>query len=288
MRYSQVYSGQPCTVVIVSPGIIIISGLISPTASDIQIVADELSKISDDKTIHTLDSGDAINLGSFTLPKHSISTSPSRFTDLFGEQSNWAPSESFKSFVQQCEQSHYDAAVVYASIYPDVAKSLWWRPHGHIARYGPGQHIGFHADTDVEHQWGALPLNQKPIHNVVSINLYINGVNSVGGSDNSFSGGDIIWKYPNFRYAPGSGDIVIYPSNFLGTHAVSPVLSGMRYAFLSVAGYGVDIASGEYVGQGVQTNEPIPMTTMGRTWMPKLQEHSVEAKSSYHIISPSK
>jgi hypothetical protein len=271
-RCSDVFRQTSFSVKVFPNAVVVISGLISPSKDDLECVKRNLGLIDDRKIISVDGNGNAVNMNGFTLSQTSIGPSPSRYVDLFGESSGLPPEQAFISFILLCEQVHYDALVIYASIYPDVARSIWWRAHGHIATYRQGQHIGFHTDTDVECDWGSQPSSQQQLQNILSINLYLNECSDAPSDSTQYSGGQIAWKYSDVTFSPKAGDVVIYPSNFLGTHCVLPVKSGLRMAYLSVAGCGVDIPAGETKGR-VGTGERT-LTTHGRTWMPYISNHA--------------
>ena len=65
-------------------------------------------------------------------------------------------------------------------------------------------------------------LKHKPvIDGYPSITMYIN---------NDYTGGELEYVWFNKTYRPQAGDIVIFPSNYIFSHKVHKILSGIRYA----------------------------------------------------------
>jgi predicted 2-oxoglutarate/Fe(II)-dependent dioxygenase YbiX len=78
-----------------------------------------------------------------------------------------------------------------------------------LVRYGEGQHFITHLDENYDNP------------RTVSITMYIN---------NEYTGGELEYVWFNKIYKPEAGDIVIFPSNYIFSHKVHKVLSGIRYA----------------------------------------------------------
>jgi len=200
----------------------------------------------------------ARNKTGFKFRLDDINLAPQRFLDLKGEQIGREPKPEWVDFIQKCEDAIYDALVEYCAYFPDAATTAWWRPKGHIAGYEDGQHIGAHCDDQIPWEWGSRPQNQVSMHNSTSTNLYLNEC----GKD--YEGGQMHFPNINVEYSPKPGTVLIYPSNYIGRHEVYPVTSGARYAFLTMACYGVDFERDEVIGQ----ENPY------RIWMPDLIEDS--------------
>lgn len=197
----------------------------------------------------------AKNKTGFKFKVDDVQLAPQRFLDLKGEHVDREPKQEWVDFIQQCEDAIYDALVEYCAYFPDAGTTAWWRPRGHIAGYENGQHIGPHCDDQVPWDWGTRPQNQVSMHNSTSTNLYLNNC----GED--YQGGEM--HFPNIGrvYEPKAGTVLIYPSNYIGRHEVFPVTEGARYAFLTMACYGVDFSNDqEYIG----SDNPY------KIWMPDL------------------
>jgi hypothetical protein len=201
----------------------------------------------------------ARNKTGFKFEVDSINLAPQRFLDLGGKNVDRKPKEEWLHFVEECESAIYKALVEYCKHFPDAATTAWWRPKGHIAGYENGQHIGPHCDDQIPWEWNTRPQNQVSMHNSTSTNLYLNTC----GKD--YEGGEMNFPSIPYKYSPKAGDVVIYPSNYIGRHEVLPVTSGKRYAFLTMACYGVDFKNEqEYIG----------MENPYKIWMPNLIKDS--------------
>ena len=78
-----------------------------------------------------------------------------------------------------------------------------------LVRYGEGQQFVTHLDENYNNP------------RTVSITMYIN---------NDYTGGELEYVWFNKTYRPEAGDIVIFPSNYIFSHKVHKILSGIRYA----------------------------------------------------------
>ena len=78
-----------------------------------------------------------------------------------------------------------------------------------LVRYGEGQQFVTHLDENYN-----MP-------RTVSLTMYLN---------DDYTGGEIEYVWFNLKYKPEAGDIVMFPSNYIFSHKVNTVLSGIRYA----------------------------------------------------------
>lgn len=181
----------------------------------------------------------AINKGGFKFRVEDIKYAPSRFTDLSFSEIEHSISNIYKSIIQNIDQALYRCLVEYCRIFPDAAKTIWWKTPGHIAGYKQGQLIGPHSDSHIEYDFVNDPTNQHPIHNTVSSGLYLNScAEEVSVDDLSFSGGEINFPHADFSFKPKEGSVIMYPSNYIGRHEVKPVTKGSRYVYLQFFSYG--------------------------------------------------
>jgi hypothetical protein len=91
----------------------------------------------------------------------------------------------------------------------------YWEAMNFI-KYGPGQHFSYHAD----HGWSYIA--------TVSMVAYINDDYEEGGL--RFDKFDLTVK-------PKAGDLYIFPSTFLFSHAALPVKSGLKYSIVTMTDY---------------------------------------------------
>jgi hypothetical protein len=167
-----------------------------------------------------------------------------------------------------CEQAMYDCAILYADIYPMILPSLWWRMQGHVLAYGPGSLMGLHSDNDVNYQPGFEPDLQVATRNVVGSIIYLNSsVESENLLDGkNYVGGEISFPYANIVYRPQAGDLLMFPSNYLGTHEVLQCKAGERYAYIGYYCHGSEDPS-----RGINiSHEEIPVGLQGQIWLKDL------------------
>ena len=77
----------------------------------------------------------------------------------------------------------------------------------------------------------------------------------------NFLGGDIVFKYAKHRHKPKMGSLVIYPTNYVGTHEVDPVTAGKRIAYLGAYLYGTPTHA-----------SPVPEIGEERIWLQNLKK----------------
>lgn len=85
--------------------------------------------------------------------------------------------------------------------------------HYNVLRYGKGQFYNEHVDQG----WGCLD-------RVLSGILFLN---------ENFEGGEVYFSSQDVTVVPETGMLVLFPSNFLFPHLVTPVTAGVRYSVVS-------------------------------------------------------
>lgn len=85
-----------------------------------------------------------------------------------------------------------------------------------LLRSGVGRSFNIHADEQPD----------RP--RVVTALMYLN--DSYTDRNNSYTGGEIVFNQLGIEVAPKAGQILVFPSNYLFSHMVKPVISGVRYA----------------------------------------------------------
>jgi predicted 2-oxoglutarate/Fe(II)-dependent dioxygenase YbiX len=188
--------------------------------------------------------------------------------------------QKYFDFFQSCEDALYSCMLRYVEFFPMMLPCLWWRTQGHIVGYGKGGRFGKHCDNDVNYQPGAEPDQQLAIRNVLGGLIYFN--NSVSSlseatSNNDYVGGEIYFPYADFTYSPKAGDVLMFPSNYLGTHKVLECKEGERYAYVGYFAQGSnDLA------RGVNVREPSNVMDSGQVWMPDIMDDYMEHINKRH------
>jgi hypothetical protein len=185
--------------------------------------------------------------------------------------------QEYFDFFQACEDTMYACMLRYVEIYPMMLTCLWWRTQGHIVAYGKGGRFGKHCDNDVNYQPGAEPDQQLAIRNVLGGLIYFNDSVDKTKNKNDYVGGEIVFPYANFTYSPKAGDVLMFPSNYLGTHKVLECKEGERYAYVGYFAHGSSDPS-----RGVNIRKPSDIMDSGQVWMPNIVEDYLAAIEKRH------
>jgi predicted 2-oxoglutarate/Fe(II)-dependent dioxygenase YbiX len=181
----------------------------------------------------------ARNKSGFVFSAEDIKSAPSRYTDLSFLNLEQEKQAQYKDFIKSVDSAIYNCLVEYCRRYPDAATTVWWRTDGHIASYGPGQYIGPHSDNQMPYPDSNGNFNSIPVHNTVSSALFLNSQSEVKDLDDyRFSGGEVYLQHADFLCKPKAGNVIMYPSNYIGRHEVKPVTSGNRHVYLQFFSHG--------------------------------------------------
>lgn len=131
----------------------------------------------------------------------------------------------------------------YMHMFPLSYKNIWWKVKGHLVNYSSdsGGYIGEHSDTSVDYVYGIPhPPHQLASRNTLSCIVYfgscVDGYIPSGPGD--FTGGHHKFTYLDIEYIPNRGDILMFPSNYVAAHEVTPVRSGNRFTYLGWYAHG--------------------------------------------------
>jgi len=139
---------------------------------------------------------------------------------------------------QNWEDQIYKCLIKYIHRFPFALGTIWWRSRGHLLRYDEGDYLGIHNDNDSNYRATNgerfVPKGQVQMRQVVAVMAYINDcVSSTSELDGTnYIGGELFFPYLDIEHQAKSGDIVIFPCNFMATHGVHTVTHGKRYGYL--------------------------------------------------------
>jgi hypothetical protein len=85
-----------------------------------------------------------------------------------------------------------------------------------FVRYREGQHFATHPDSGFS---------------------YTCCVSAIGYLNDDYAGGEYVMPYKQLEFRPQRGDVLIHPSDFIYAHASRPVLSGAKYAAVTMYDY---------------------------------------------------
>lgn len=97
----------------------------------------------------------------------------------------------------------------------NVGELRYWEALNFV-KYGPGQHFQEHTDHGFSYNC------------VVSMVGYVN---------DDYDGGEIFFRMQNIKVKPKTGDLFVFPSNFMYPHRALPVHSGTKYSIVTMLDY---------------------------------------------------
>jgi hypothetical protein len=173
-------------------------------------------------------------------------------------------------FFNECEKALYLCLMRYIDIHPLILNTIWWQRRGAVLKYLPGASLGMHNDNDTHYRviTGQRYFTPREVamYQVVNAIIYFN---------DDYEGGEFRFPYANVTLKPSTGDIVFFPANYVGSHAVAPVKSGHRYTYLA------------QFGHGVAKNDEVVEAHKSVSWLPPVylpfvyQDAEMFAKSGY-------
>ena len=176
------------------------------------------------------DDGNYVNRGGYAFTPEQYRGAPSRFLNLYPE----GGTEEDAAFAQGIEDAIYEALLTYMEVIPEAKNCLWWKTSAHVASYKDGQSIGSHHDRGIEfnpqsisfseEQSEQMGYSENSLHNEVTAGLVLKKPEE---------GGDVVFKHcGDTTVMASTGTLVLYPSNFVGSHEVLPTTEGERISFL--------------------------------------------------------
>lgn len=202
-----------------------------------------------------------MRLGGFGMPSPVEEYTPQEIVDFFVE----------------CERSLYRGLMRYVDIFPMILNTLWWKCRGHVLKYLPGASLGMHNDNDTNFR----VVNGQRYYTPREVAMY-QVVNALSYFNDDYEGGEFRFPYADVTIKPKTGDIVFFPANYIGTHAVAPVTAGERYTYLSQFGHGGPKDS--QIVEAHQSNDWLPPVFMPFVY----QDHERLIKSGISHFDDSK
>ena len=191
--------------------------------------------------------GNGINQSGHLIPAEDIGIMPIRINQPLDPV-----------FFGECDRAIYKNLVTYCVLYPDAMPSCWWDAGGHVAVYHTGAMLGMHGDNDVNYRFGDHPKDQTALFNTVSSTLVLGA---------GFNGGNLKFEHLKLEVRVGPGDHILFPSNYMGAHEITPVTEGTRYSYISTFGQGTSAPD-----RGIVIQSERKSGLQGRTWLPTLEQ----------------
>lgn len=96
-----------------------------------------------------------------------------------------------------------------------LAPLTYWESFNFV-KYGEGQHFQIHSDHGYS---------------------YICVLSSVGYINDDYEGGELYFDKLNLKIKPKAGDLYLFPSSYIYSHAAMPVTSGTKYSIVTMLDY---------------------------------------------------
>ena len=139
-----------------------------------------------------------------------------------------------RTFFEHVEETFYHCLIRYCDLYPLIVNTIWWRMRGHCLKYMPGATLGLHNDNDTN----TFVIDGQRYYSQREIAMY-QVVNGLAYFNDDYVGGEMHFPYLDLTIKPKTGDVILFPGNYVGTHGVAQVSEGSpRYTYLTQFGHG--------------------------------------------------
>jgi hypothetical protein len=115
---------------------------------------------------------------------------------------------------EDCYIAALDAVEDYAQHFR-LSQLGYWAPLNFV-KYDQGEYIEVHSDH---------------------VDTHICVLSSVGYINDDYEGGELFFDKLNIKIKPKAGDLYLYPSTYLYSHASLPITSGTKYAIVTFLDY---------------------------------------------------
>lgn len=210
-----------------------------------------------------------INKSGYLFSKESIDSMPRRASMIHQDKR-----QEVQDLFKFLEESKDKYLLKYFEKFPLAYNCVWWKVKGHVVSYKENVYLGSHSDISAEYVYGVHQTsNELALRNVISCIVYVNSsVDSESElTDNTFIGGHHYFNYLDIDCQPKSGDIMMFPSNYVAAHEVKPVTKGHRISYLGWYSQGTpNPAVNEDVCDPIKDPEVAKIST--NVYLPTLRE----------------
>ena len=119
----------------------------------------------------------------------------------------------FEGIWQDAYDAQNPALQDYCNMY-SIQMNFWEKMN--FVKYGPGNYFKEHADHGFS---------------------YVSTVSLVGYINDDYIGGEIVFPKLGIQIKPKAGDLYIFPSTYLFSHAAMPVSDGVKYSVVTMTDY---------------------------------------------------
>lgn len=140
----------------------------------------------------------------------------------FDPERNFVSKES-KEYLSLVKANVQNKVAQYLEIFPDVSKEIHWNETWQYISYRPPKNMNYHSDNHS---------TRKP-NNTFYVTPFLRRITALTYLNDDFKGGALDFRYWDTPpYKAPAGTTVIMPSNFIYSHATTPLLNGRKVAFL--------------------------------------------------------
>lgn len=115
---------------------------------------------------------------------------------------------------EECKEAQIAPVEDYRRMF-NVAPLTYWESFNFV-KYGPDQHFQVHSDHGYS---------------------YICVLSSVGYINDDYEGGEIFFDKFGITIKPQAGDLILFPSTYIYSHAALPVKNGTKYSIVTMLDY---------------------------------------------------
>lgn len=165
----------------------------------------------------------------------------------FDPEQNFVSDES-KEYLSVVKANVQNKVAQYLEIFPDVSREIHWNETWQYISYRPPKNMNYHSDNHS---------TRKP-NNTFYVTPFLRRITALTYLNDDFKGGALDFRYwDEPPYKPPAGTTVIMPSNFIYSHATTPLLNGRKVAFLIAFSSGAcydDMLDGVYDEESSERN----------------------------------
>jgi hypothetical protein len=121
------------------------------------------------------------------------------------------PTEYSKDLIKIHEEVEKSLRACMDDYTPRYHIGIKWFGAFNMVKYGPGEKFNVHSDDG------------DPYRCTVSCVAYIN---------DNYTGGDLYFNHLDLKIKPEAGDLILFPSSYIYSHASIPVEEGVKYAIV--------------------------------------------------------
>lgn len=136
------------------------------------------------------------------------------------------------SYEKELETSYYPI-----DSHDEIGENLWYAIDKYVKNFNFSWFSGWNGFTKLKYNKynrGTLMAEHcDHIHTMFDGKIKgIPTLSIIGALNDDYKGGDLI-MFQNKKYCLKTGDVIIFPSNFLFPHKVSEITKGVRYTYVS-------------------------------------------------------